>query len=446
MRSLARKPVLFLSTVRWREWSRSKLVGYALAALGPISVSGAHFLLSFSMLHALDPAEFGRFTFLLVAAQLGWGVWSALFCSPLPIFMTRGVREDWEAGRDMLLWTNLLSAALMLAVFGAVALALGAPPVAGVLYAGFGALSLIRWFMRGYHYFENQQLKVVASDVLYGTSVVSVTALLHFGLGVGPERACFAGLLVGASAGLAPFARALWSGARAMPGFAFLSHYRQVWRDQSRWALLGAITTEATGNAHVYIVTLVLGPAAFAPLAAAALLLRPLGVVQLAFADFERPRLARLVSSRKVREIRRSLTQFQVALGLIWLATAGGAGLMFRYNEAGHFFPPKYDPHTLLVATILWLLVAAVRSLQVPPATILGVVGEFRRLALTSLCSSVVREVSVSIIVLALDPVWSIGGLLMGAITYTALTVGIYRQWLASRGADLTSPGAGGQA
>lgn len=429
MRSLARRPAIFLSPRRWREWSRSKLVGYALAALGPISVSGAHFLLSFSMLHALDPTEFGRFTFLLVAAQLGWGVWSALFCSPLPIFMTRGGREDWEAGRDMLLGANLMGAALMLGVFGAVALALGASPLVGAFYAGFGALSLIRWFLRGYHYFESQQLRVVVSDVLYGASVVSITALLHFVLAVDPEPACFAGLLVGALAGLTPFAGAWWSGMRAMPGFAFIRHYGRVWQDQSRWALLGAITTEATGNAHVYLVTLILGPAAFAPLAAAALLLRPLGVVQLAFADFERPRLARLVSYGEDREVRRSLTQFQLALALVWLLTAVAAGLMFHYDGAGHVFPPKYDIHTLLVATVLWLLVAAARSLQVPPSTILGVVGEFRQLALASVWSSVVSVVSVGVIALMFDPVWSIAGLLLGAITFLILTNKIYRIW-----------------
>ena len=433
MRSLARKPALFLSPARWREWSRSKLVGYALAALGPISVSGAHFLLSFSMLHALDPAEFGRFTFLLIAAQLGWGVWSALFCSPLSIFMTRGVREDWEAGRDMLLGANLMGAALMLAVFGAVALALGAPPVAGVLYAGFGALSLIRWFMRGYHYFENQQIRVVVSDVFYGTSVVSVTALLHFGLGVDPERTCFVGLLIGALAGLAPFAEALWLSVSSISDFAFVRRYRQVWRDQSRWALLGAITTEATGNAHVYIVTLVLGPAAFSPLAAAALLLRPLGVVQLAFADFERPRLARLVASGMKREIRQSLMHFQGALGLVWLATAVGAGLMFYFNGASLFFPPKYDLHTLRVATILWLLVAAVRSLQVPPSTVLGVLGEFKRLALASVWSSVVSVASVGAIVFAFDPVWSIFGLCIGLSLFLIITIGIYNDSMVNK-------------
>lgn len=450
MRSLARKTTNTFSAAIGRGWGSHKLIGYALAALGPISVSAAHFLLSFSMLHLLAPGEFGRFAFFLVATQLGWGIWSALFCAPLPTFMTRGVREDWEAGRDMLLSANLFGAVLMLPIFAAMAIALNAPLAVVACYAVFGTLSLIRWFLRGYSYFENQQIRAVTSDVLYSCTVLAVAVLFLFVFAIRPELACFIGLLAGVLAGLTPFARILQSGARGISRLAFIKSYIQVWRDHSRWTVLGVVATEATANAHVYLITFTLGPAAFAPIAAAALLLRPLGVVQLALADFERPRLARLVSSENLREIRRSLTQFQLALGLVWASTAIAAILLFHYNGTGLVFPAEYDIRTMLIATSLWLLVAAARSLQVPPATILGVVGEFQRLAFASVCSSLISVVSVGVVLLTLSPVWSIGGLFVGALVYTVLTIGVYRSWRARfaerDGADLKTKESGDRA
>lgn len=430
MQALSRKTVGSLPLALGRGFVGSKLVGYGLAALGPISVSATHFLLSFAMLHFLTPGDFGRFTFLLVAAQLGWGVWSALFCAPMPIFMTRGPRAEWEAGRDMLLRANLAGVVLAGPLLAAIASALGAPQTVVLCYAGFCALSLIRWFGRGYAYFEGRQVLAVASDLLYSCAALASAALLLLLAGVRPELACFAGLLVGGLTGLLPFARMFSLSLAATPSLGFIRSYVQVWRDQSRWALLGVVTTEATANAHVYLVTLVLGPAAFAPIAAASLLLRPLNVVQLALADFERPRLARLVSTGDMPEIERSLRQFQLALTLVWVVTALGATMVFHYG-AGVIFPAEYDVRTLLIATALWMLVAAARSVQVPPATILGVVGEFRKLAFASIWSSLVSTASVGIIVLLLDPVWSIGGLLVGALVFAALTFGIHWQWRA---------------
>ena len=48
------------------------------------------------------------------------------------------------------------------------------------------------------------------------------------------------------------------------------------------------LTTEATANAHVYIVTLIYGPLGFAPIAATALFIRPVGVAMNTLTDYER--------------------------------------------------------------------------------------------------------------------------------------------------------------
>ena len=53
----------------------------------------------------------------------------------------------------------------------------------------------------------------------------------------------------------------------------------QMWREMSGWAVLGVILSEATANAHAYLVTFISGPHAFAVLPVGTLLMRPVSLV-----------------------------------------------------------------------------------------------------------------------------------------------------------------------
>ena len=55
------------------------------------------------------------------------------------------------------------------------------------------------------------------------------------------------------------------------------------------------MTVEVTTNIHQYLIVLLQGAAALAPVAAAGLFLRPMTLVQTSLAQIERPRLAAVV-------------------------------------------------------------------------------------------------------------------------------------------------------
>lgn len=198
---------------------------------------------------------------------------------------------------------------------------------------------------------------------------------------------------------------------------------------RSRWALLGVITTEATANAHVYIITLLQGPAAFAPIAASALLMRPVNVAQNALSDFERPQMAGLIVSGRQRDIRRSLTAFLLALGAIWLGTVATAALVFALDP--HLlFPKAYDMRFLAIAAGLWAAVAALRLVQIPESTMLQAAGAFRPLALASLWSAIGSVAGVLVLVLLVGPLWSIAGIVAGAAIYWRWTHRYAATWM----------------
>ncbi|PXA84196.1 hypothetical protein DMC47_41270 [Nostoc sp. 3335mG] len=409
-------------------WLVGKAGRYVLATIGPVSSAGTQFALSLAMLRLLTPDAFGSFTFLLVASQLSWGMWSALLCAPLPVLLAGPVAAERRSAEDTLLAANLIGAASSFVPFVAMAIALRMSPAAAICYGAYGALALIRWFGRAYCYALGQQTRTIASDLVYSVTVLATLSgvvILNGDIGVG----CYAALLAGTLAGISPFGATMIRRQMQAISLRSLCGYRPIWRGHARWAMLGVLTTEATANAHVYLITLLKGPAAFAPIAASALLLRPVNVAQNALSDFERPQMATLIAGQRIREVLRSLTAFRLALAAIWLGTVGIAVSVFAIDP--HLlFPPAYDASFLAIAACLWAIVAALRLVQIPESTLLQAVGAFRPLAMASLWSSIGSIATVFLLILAAGPLWSIVGIIAGAAVYWHWTRRFAKRWL----------------
>ena len=111
----------------------SSLVRYSLALIGPVGSAGAQFVLTLVLLRVSDQAAFGRFSFLLIASQLSWGVCSALFCAPLPLLIASGEPQGRERFRRCLLAASLIGACLAFGVFVLLGLGVGEPLPAATL-------------------------------------------------------------------------------------------------------------------------------------------------------------------------------------------------------------------------------------------------------------------------------------------------------------------------
>lgn len=419
-----------------------KVIRYGGAAVGPIGVAGSQFLLSVQLLHVLRPAEFGTFSFLLVASQLSTGIWSALFVAPMPILMTTGTPVEKDRRRRSLMAANLTGAMLAAPVFLALAVLLHAPLTTGLLFGGFAAFNLIRWFGRAHAYTEGRPWRTMASDLVFaGTMLI--------GIGVGalyPGNALilpFATLFAAAVLGVVAFGRRFLK--PQFTGFAArdLAGYSEVWRRHSGWSLTGVLTTEATGNAHAYIVTLLAGANAFAPLAAAALLMRPVSVAANALTDFERPQLARLLADGRRSDADRAVGFFRLMLILAWLGTVTFA-LVLMWLAPDILFPPDYARQQLLIGIGLWLAVALVRLMPNPDSVMLQAAGQFRSLASASVVSCGVSIVGVTALLLTAGPVWSILGVLAGEMVF-ALCVWIEKaRWTSAGSHPVAAAGADG--
>ena len=408
-----------------------KMLRYALAGVGPIGVAGAQFLMSVQLLHSLPPLAFGAFSFLLVASQFSTGIWTALFFAPMPILLSTADTDLRAARQRSLMAANLAGALAAGPVFAAVAFVFHAPWPAALAFGAFGAANLMRWFGRAYAYAAGAAWRTMASDVLFALALLAGVAIALLQPSVSLVTP-YSALLAAAVLGLAPFGGAFLRRQFLEIAPRDLRGYGTIWLGHARWSLSGVLTTEATGNAHAYIVTLLRGANAFAPLAASALLMRPVSVASNALTDFERPQLARLLAAGRFQEADRAILFFRLMLLMAWVGTVGLAALLMRFAPQA-LFPPQYDRPQLALGAWLWLAVAFVRLLRTPESVLLQASGQFRALAHASLISCGVSVAAVTVLLVTAGPVWSIVGVLAGEIVFAVWTRRQKTQWMATQ-------------
>lgn len=403
------------------------LLRYAMAAIGPVAAAAAQFLLSLLLLNVLDARLFGIFSFWLVASQLLTSVWSALFCAPLLVLLTRDPPEEGQV--TAILGTSMAMALAAALVFAGMAFAftLGADValVSGVAVA----LAQLRWLGRAHAYAIGRPRRAMASDLSYASIVAAGAVALRL-LGLPSLLLAFLMLAVASIVGMIPIGRTFAVRQLRACTPAAIAGYRPIWREYSGWSLVGVVSTEATMNSHAYLVTLLAGPLAFAPIAATSLLIRPITVATNALGDFERARMARDIGRGDVGAAAHSMTLYRAALLLAWAGTAvAAAGLLAL---APHLiFPPRYTLPVLAIGAGSWIALALVRVIRAPDSSLLQAAGAFRPLAWASVYSALLSVAAVVVTILLTDPLWTIASMLGGEVVFAYWVWRTAARWLA---------------
>jgi hypothetical protein len=384
---------------------------YVVAGAGPIAFSASQFFLSFTLLHRLSTEEFGSLSFLLILLQFSLGLAGALFSAPFPLLFNEKDREQVGV-LQVFFACNLLFSLANLVVQGLISISLGLSTTSSVLFALYAFLMSLRWFARTVYYVQRKPVAVLRSDLIYCT--VLMTGLIFGGDFFNSIEGCAGFLVVSALLAMVGLGGKSIALQLRLPTLDRLVSYAEIWRTHAKWSLTGVLTTELTANAHSYIVALALGPAAFAPVAATSLLIRPVTLATNALGDFERPRLARLISSNSdPMEINRIIDFFRIVLGATWIICAAASlGVMILSPHT--LFPANYDQATLTTGVFLWLMVAAARSLRTPEGVLLQAAGYFRVLAYTTYWACVFSVLGVFLLTFLGGPIWSIAAIVVG--------------------------------
>jgi O-antigen/teichoic acid export membrane protein len=404
---------------------------YGLTAIGPITVSGAHFIASLIFLHRLSPADFGLFSFLLVVVPFCLSMSSGLLGAPLvkAIGKSRAVEEDQFAAfrkvnRLFCLGAGLVTAALMWCSHAGL--------VAALALGGYGAVMSMRWFSRFNAYIDNNPARAAGSDLVYSSTLLVGLFVLTATNDLSLTTASL--VLLGCSLLSIPAFGWAFLRKQLLPGSqGSLTVYLPIWRDVTRWSLLGVVLSEVTANAHAYFVTFISGPKAFALLAIGSLLMRPVFLVLQALPDRERPTIARYLAAGDFKNANRTRMEFRLAAVAVWLGTVGlAAAILHWYPQL--FVRKGFDGSGVWMVVGIWALIVAARAIRAPEAVFLQAAGEFNALARTGFAASIVSVAGTFILLVLFGPVASLGGILGGEFVNTVQIMALMRSWRLAHG------------
>ena len=358
------------------------LLRYAMSAMGPVSISAAHFVAAIIFLHTLARAEFGLFSFVFVIVSFCFSMSGALFGASL-VNSLNTVGFLSKANLASFMKANALFSLLAAVLVFALMLGGSATPGLAALIGLYGGVMTMRWFARSHAYAIHKMPRAIVSDLTYSATLLAALGVTAYTHTLTPDGAGLI-LLACACFGLAAFGADFIVSQVGAVFTGSLKGFMPVWMDLARWSLLGVVTTEAASNAHAYLVTFISGPHAFALLAVGALFMRPVSLVMTALPDAERPAMARALAQNKVSHAMRALFQFR-------MAAYRGSG---RDHRAGWLscwsgFPQLvikngYDAHSIVAVVCMYAVIMAIKVARTPDSVFLQVLGEYKALSSAS--------------------------------------------------------------
>ncbi len=411
---------------------KSRLHGlqrYALAVVAPSSVSAAHFIVQLLMLAHVQPSDFGTFAFLMVLVQLGYGLSNALISTPYDVNVSRSTADDDM--KKTLIACNLIYAVL----FGFACLGAGLTLISEswiYLFAVFGGVSMIRWFGRVFCYASQRPTSAALSDLVYSGTLCLAAVAIVWTKQFSMSLVCLAFIAAACLGALCLGSRFLYAQFSSVFS-ASLSPYRAIWLEQSRWTLIGVVSTETTNNIHSYLVTWFAGPSQFAPISAAALFLRPVMLSITALTQLERPAMGRALAAGNIEGAKKTRFRFHIALLLTWAATMILAiGILMFHPSL--IIKPSYNATDIKISLALFSVITLSQIWGAPNNVFLQAARSFKKLSNVSIVSSVFSIVGVLLLLTILPPVYSLIGIVIGQVVMSTQIAFLVKNWKPANG------------
>ncbi len=352
---------------------------------GAAGTSAANFFISFLLFASVDAKTFGVFSFSQVLTALGLGISNALFGTPLNYEINQKQAESTQIlfgySKACFFITLVTSVLLFFSING-----IGCDPYTGFLLSISAFFIWIRWYLRTIAYIRMAEKISVLSDLLMTSASFVGSFFLSFRQNVNLENFSLV-LIISGVISLLPFYHEIF------PLFVKgvikgrVAFFVNGFRTKGRHTLVGVVTTEMTANVHAYVVTFLLGPAAFAPLAATLLVFRPIPMTILSLTQSERPRLARFLVENANDDLLHTLETFRkLVFSVLVLNILIAICTVLFFNS---FFADKgYSNSQIVFPLILWGVIMSFRCIRGPESAFLQAAGLFKDLSHVTLWTS----------------------------------------------------------
>jgi O-antigen/teichoic acid export membrane protein len=371
---------------------------YLLSLGAQALVSGFHFGLNYLLLQRMSLYDYGVFAFaFFTLAQFAAAVNNALISTPLTVY-TPTVQDEQERANKEAMFSLLNILLFVVLILTGIAYLWYSGQASDLVLSVtlFVAFYAARQYSRSLGYARLRPIVTALGDTFYVVSGIVLVALLVWRYN--ELRVEWVLLALSAANLIAMVAERLRLDRRWWRGYAFnqLFQYKEIWV-QSRWALIGAMTTLLLAQAHSLIITWAEGPTAFAPLAAGFVLFGPVRVALITWQNMVKPELAVSLSQYRneavASQIKRTLTMMGVAVIVL------GITLMVLWPWVNAILYEKnYADQPMQMIVLIWAAITFFAAIYNAPAAALQALKDFRVLAMSSVYGAVISAVLVSVL------------------------------------------------
>lgn len=388
---------------------------YSAAIAAQALVSGFHFALNLLLVRQIAPYDYGVFAFAFVLAMFAQAINNALISTPLTVYtpVIKNSVERYEQER-MLSVVNLIFCALLLLIGLAYIPFSDLNTTTVACIALFVAMYAARQYSRSFGYARLRPMVTAAGDTTY---MLSGTVILGTLLTIDSTPHVGFILISLALANLIAICveNALLHGREALQLLKGHWHgYSHIW-EQSRWALVGAITTLLMGQAHSLIVVKSHGPAAFAPLAAGAVLFGPVRVALMTWQNMVKPEMAVALSEHRYSEVKSQMKRTTISMVVVMVTVVIGLMLFWSWID-GFLYEKRYADQPMAWIVALWALITVCSASYTPVSAALQALKDFRALAMGSIYASVIAAVSVLVLLHLYSPATTLVGIFIAEL------------------------------
>lgn len=201
-----------------------------------------------------------------------------------------------------------------------------------------------------------------------------------------------------------------------------------VFRMENAWSLFTVVVTDIAANAHSYLINVFLGPSAFAPVALASLIARPVGVLLTAAIQLERAKLYKLAVSNMFSELNKYIIRFTLTLSLVVILYSAAAVFILS-DFRDEILRGQYDFHFVLICFFLISTVSLAKIFREPIVEALQAVKGYKEIAFVTFSFSAISiAVVASLLVVTMLPVSALIGLAFAQTAFTIFGLVLYRR------------------
>ncbi|WP_028111732.1 lipopolysaccharide biosynthesis protein [Ferrimonas kyonanensis] len=292
-------------------------------------LSAFNFALNLALIKLWQPAEFGVYSIVFMLSYVLISLQNALINTPYSVLVPASDNPD-HLRSTLSLSNGLFLVSLTLICYALLHLPLLQQDFSGNLaITTFFAIRLLREFLRCRWSSELILMPVLVADLLF---VVFFLVLMGIWQSQHPlhqfslehllwflSLSQLLGMVYLLKQEFPLFTLTRWS---ALP-----RHYAPIW-DQSRWSLVGVITTELQNRGYIFIVGLAFGPTVVGFIQAGRVFFGPLNIITSAWTRIAKPTLAKLHAQGERQQFQTLTNQgalgfllFNLVFGvLLWLA------------------------------------------------------------------------------------------------------------------------------